>query len=774
IAKFTPGFSYDDEFGRTASDRPVIRGQATILGASGVSTFVDGVLIGGTLLDYDINDVERIEVIKGPQSALYGRNTYSGAINIITKSPTDELSGSVKVEAAEFDQYEISGSIRGPITDTLSGSLTARYYERGGTFTNIFDNSEVGQQESESISGVLYFQPNEKLDIRARVRYSRLHDDQLRLFSTAPADNNCFGPDIGGVYLGNFRYFCGEIVEQDINIDDVRLLDEKGFDDSDTWETSVSVDYEVSEQVTLTWINGYNKSSSESKFDFAANPGSLSPFAVNFGVFPAGPPPVTGTVFLIAGPVADFASVGVVDSWDYSTEFRVAYEGERFSALLGGYYFDSNSDSVGTREAPLAAAAIIEESFNAQVARQEAFCGTSCAFALQVAGESLDELVMTADRTRRVGERDNIAAFGLLEGDVTEKLTVTAEVRFARERVTSTTFTEEAIYDYLGTFIGLDHDRDGVPDALVNTGVRKSTFNSTTPRFTVKFAAADNINLYGVAARGTKPGGFNNIELETIDLDTFEEESVWSFEAGAKTSFLNGRFVFNLALYHNTINGYQLTQSIVIPSLNETTTAINNAGKVRVKGVEAEVVIAPEAIPGLIITANYALADSSFLEGTDINEGKLIDVQDDGRVNCSTGTVDGLPCQTTGDNVTPGSIVGRALPRAPKHMFNIAANYTRAISDDWSLVLNASLSHESKKFVQVHNLAFTGSATLVNASIGVENDNIRLVAWVKNLTDEDSAVAAIRFAEPTESFQRNFLGTPRVGRQFGFTGTYKF
>lgn len=229
VAKFTPGFSFDDEFGRSASDRPVIRGQSTILGASGVSTFVDGVLLSGTTLDYDLNDVERIEIIKGPQSALYGRNTYSGAINIITKSPSDELSGSIKVEAAEFDQYEVSASIRGPITEKLSGSLTGRYYERGGPWLNTFDNTKVGQQESESISGVLYFKPNDKLDIRARLRWSRLRDDQPRLFTTKPEDNNCFGPDNGGTYLGNSRYFCGEITERAISIDDVNLLDEKAL-----------------------------------------------------------------------------------------------------------------------------------------------------------------------------------------------------------------------------------------------------------------------------------------------------------------------------------------------------------------------------------------------------------------------------------------------------------------------------------------------------------------------------------------------------------------
>jgi len=769
VAKFTPGFSYDDEFGRTASDRPVIRGQSTVLGASGVSTFVDGILITGTILDYDINDVQRIEVIKGPQSALYGRNTYSGAINIITKSPSDELSGNIKAGAAEFGQYEVSGAIRGPITDTLSGSLTARYLKRGGTFTNIYDNSKVGQQESESVSGVLYFHPNEKLDIRARLRYSHLNDDQIRMFSTVPEDNNCFGPDIGGTYLGNFRYFCGEIKTRPINTDDVRLLDEKGFDRNNTYQSSISVNYQLTDEVSLTWLNGYNTSSNRSRFDFASNPGSLNPFSVNLGsIFGPG-----SNIYVIGGPVADFASDSVGNSWDISTEMRVAYDSETWHGLLGGYYFRSSNNSRGVRKAPSAFAAILTEGFNKQVTRQEAQNQPSF-FSFNL-GDSLNDLIMTADRTRVVDRRENIAMFGSIEHDVTSRLTMSGEVRIAFERIINITDRADAIYKFPGNFLGIDHNQDGVVDTLSNISQRSATFRAINPRFTAKYKVSDHVNLYAIAARGNKPGGFNNSEVISAGFGTFDEESVWSFEAGAKTNFMDGRVIFNIDGFHNTISGYQLTQSVVIPTLNESTTVIANTGKVRVEGVEVEAVFAPEAVPGLIINVNYAYTHSKFLEGTDINEGKLLDVQDDNRVNCSTGTSDGLPCLTTADNVIPGSIVGRQLPRAPEHMVNVGVNYTRDMTDELTLVLNANMSYESKKFVQVQNLAYTGSATLVNASITFKyNDQFSLSFWGKNLTKEDSAVSALRFADPTESFQRSFMGTPRVGRQFGVTGSFDF
>ena len=90
ISKTTAGLTFDDSLGRDAN-RPVIRGQANVLGSSGVAVFIDGIYFSGSVGDYNVDNIERIEVVKGPQSALYGRNTYSGAINIISKTTADRL-----------------------------------------------------------------------------------------------------------------------------------------------------------------------------------------------------------------------------------------------------------------------------------------------------------------------------------------------------------------------------------------------------------------------------------------------------------------------------------------------------------------------------------------------------------------------------------------------------------------------------------------------------------------------------------------------------------
>ena len=783
IAKSTPGFSLDDEFGRTSGVRPVIRGQSTILGASGVSTFVDGILLNGSILDYDLSDVERIEVVKGPQSALYGRNTYSGAINVITKSPTDEFSADIKAEAGKFGRAELSGTMRGPVSETVSASLHGRYFTRGGPFTNTFDGTDVGQQQSAAASLALYYEPTDRLSARARIRLSKLHDDQPRLFATDPTQNNLF-PDDGGTYLGNSRYFGGEITNQAIRYDDVRQLGEKGYEDVEALQASLAISYDLSDQLNMEFINGVNADNTDSRFDFDHVGTSLTPFAVYIGpVFPfafgPNPSPMSFAHAYVIDNPADFASVGKSTTDDHSHELRFNYNGgdNNWRGMLGGYYYGESTRFDGTRQAPAALNELLTEGFNTQVARMEAQCAAhandsalrcfqfpAIGFdAIFNFGSELEDLVFSADRSTIRGERRNVAIFGSVDFDLSSDLSLTAEARYKSEKVTSSTISRAATFDYLGTPTGL---------AITPEVVREETFNSINPRFMAKYRVNDSTNIYAVVARGDKPGGFNNINATPLGFGTFDEETVWAFEVGAKNSILDGTLVFNLAGFHNTINDYQLTQAATLAG-GVTTTVISNLGKVRVTGLEADMIYRVQTIPGWIITANYALADSKILRGTDLNEGRHLDVADDRRLNCSLGLQDpDLACSA--DNVLFGSIVGRQLPRSPKHMFNIGTSYTKELTDVLDFNMNVNVSHESKKFVQVHNLAFVGDNTLVNGSIGVSTDLMSITIWGRNLTNEDAVVSAQRFIDPNQSFQRAFIGNPRLPREFGATFRRKF
>ena len=291
IAKLTAGMTFDPEFSRT-SNRPVIRGQANILGASGVSYFIDGVYVTGSINDYDINDIERIEIVKGPQSALYGRNTYSGAINIITKSPGEDWATRAQVRASDDSMREVSATIKGPLGDSFSVGLTGRFYETDGFWTNAWDGTDIGTQESTSLSAVAVLEPSDTFTARARVYYNETRDGQPALFGQPASANNCF-EDNGSLYAGLGRYYCGELQPQPIS-NDWRFQVPDARDDNDTLQVSLAMDFELSSNLSLTSITGYNTVDAAFVIDGDYSPDSFSvanftPTGFPFAGFPVPP-----------------------------------------------------------------------------------------------------------------------------------------------------------------------------------------------------------------------------------------------------------------------------------------------------------------------------------------------------------------------------------------------------------------------------------------------------------------------------------------------------
>ena len=341
ISKLTAGLLFDAEFSRD-SNRPVIRGQANILGFSGVSYFIDGVYITSSIADYDLNDVERIEIVKGPQSALYGRNTYSGAINIITRSPTDELAGNAQFEITDDGQQEITASIRGPLTDSLAGGITGRFFNNDGPFTNVFDGSDIGEQESKSVSGVLVFAPNDDLEIRARAYYSELNDGQPAIFGTSSDANNCF-TDNGALYGGRGRYFCGIVDAPVINSDWPVQAPDAG-QEIETLNTSLKIDYAMNNEWTFTSVTGFNNRNTLFVQEADYQPTSFQTAVFTPGGFLFAGFPVPPFDFGYVGSIVDFTFSSYTKFEDVSQEFRFTYSGDNVEAIIGAYYLDQTSE----------------------------------------------------------------------------------------------------------------------------------------------------------------------------------------------------------------------------------------------------------------------------------------------------------------------------------------------------------------------------------------------------------------------------------------------
>ncbi len=751
IANLTPGLFFDESFGRN-SNRPVIRGQANILGDSGVAFFIDGIYYTGSLADYDVDTIERLEVVKGPQSALYGRNTYSGAINIISKRPTDTWEGRLAIDVAENDRYEVTAGIRGPISEGLSLGVNGRFYDFGGEFTNAFDGNKVGQQSSWSASGMLDWDNGGPFTATLRGYYNRTDDGQPALFAQGTEANNCFFDD-GALYRGGGRYFCGVLQPGEINTDFSRQFTNVGDVglEADTYNTSLRMEYELSDSLTLTSLTGYNDRTETQLTDGDYSPTSFQ--TAVFASFPLGAPlpfppaaPPRNRVIGLVGTIVDFSFANRLETSDWSQELRLSYESDAVDLLIGGYYFDQSLDSFSIREVPADALTRANENLTA---RRTAICAAN---PICFTTAPLFAVATPNDRSENLLDIENIAVFGAVNWHITPTVNLGIEGRYAEETIEQTAFSFA----------------EGAARPAPLTA--RAKFTAFTPRVTLDWQFTPDNLLYAIYAEGLKPGGFNGplaITANTIDpnldIETFAEEENTSYEIGIKNVFANGAVTFNLAAFYTDIEGYQLTQNVAVPP--NQISVVTNAGNAEIFGIEAELV---GRMGDVTLTANYALADTNFTSGVDENQGVLNDVADDRLVNCSTG--DQFPA-VAGCQSLFGSIEGRAIPRAPRHRIFADVAYLTptgiGTGDDWDFFAGANITHTTSSFAQVHNLIRTGDATEVDARLGLQNANFRIQLYADNLFSEDSVQQVLRFADGNADFRRSFVGGLRPGRRIG-------
>lgn len=457
---------------------------------------------------------------------------------------------------------------------------------------------------------------------------------------------------------------------------------------------------------------------------------------------------------------------------DFSQEFRIGNDASNaFSWQAGLFYFSNRLRSEGVRERPAGAAASVAAAQAAELARIQARMPPGVT-AISLTGPA--SLAPVANRTS-ITTIENLAAFALADYDLTDRLTLSLEGRYQSETQTL--------------------------DSAATGGRVSADFNSFTPRVTLSYQLSDATLLYGSYSEGTKPGGFNSVVFTNLaDAEvqaasgatqalrdaatlyiavndgrrTFDEEEVRAFEIGAKNTLMDGQLLFNVAAFFNQVEGYQLTGTIPNLAQSGVVSITENAGDADIRGVELDIRWSPAAVPGLSFGLGYAWTDSEFVSGSDQQQGLLLDVADNGLPNCSLGLqIPGVPCGN-GANALRGSIIGNRIPRSSEHQVSASAGYTAQLAGDWIWYARGILSYESERYVQVHNLADTGPATVVNLNFGIENDQYSIRLWGKNVFDEDAALAVVRYADAAAGFRRNFFGTRRDPAQWGLTVSARF
>ena len=652
---------------------------------------------------------------------------------------------------SEYDRYEVTGSVGGSITDTLSARIAGRYYDFGGEFTNRTGGEKSGDEETVSVSAVLEWAPSERLRVRTRGYYSESEDGQSALFLQSSSENDCFEDD-GALYAGLGRYYCGVVEPGQVNNNAAEQFAGRAGRQIDRLQASTLVDYELSGEETLTLVAGYNERDVTDRTDGDYEDTSFQTAVFTPGGFPFAGFPVPPFQFGYVGTTIDFSFENRTVTKDVNVEARYLLDRDRYDLLAGVFYYDQSVDSRDIRALPEDAGAVAGRNFRIALAEQQALCAANpvCGSIVPFFGPSVPE-----SRDRSDEDTRNLAVFGSIGVDVTDTVTVSVEGRYAEERVRRLNVDQVVGGEAVQSDLGL------------------AVFESFTPRVTLDWQATPDNLFYAIYAQGTKPGGFNSVLAARAGLPTFDEEEVDAYELGVKNTFLGGQLTANVAGYLNDLSGYQLTQNVFDEALGQSQSATVNAGDAEVFGLEVEGTFRPDALDGLGITANYAYTDAEFTSGVDETQGVLADVADDRLVNCSTGD------QFPGDDECTSlfaSIDGKRIPRTAEHQAFVDVEYRAPAPgpSGWDAYVGANYRYESSKFAQVANEAETGDANLVNARVGLVGERVELRVYVNNVLDEDSTPLVLRFADAEDSFKRAFVGARRRSRHVGANVTLRF
>lgn len=758
VMLMTPGFNFVNQQGSSGrNDRSasslVFRGLFLNLNVglnAGGNLFIDGAPVLGAQPPA-IVDVERIEVLKGPQSAYFGRSTFAGAINFVTREPGQEVKGKAIVELGSWESHDVSASLEGGLTESFAARITARSFERGGQYKNFADpgGKRLGAQTTQSFSTSVVYTPSEALKVKGYVNLFRDNDGppaQGALksesfngratidgtcvpFSQAPAGTAALGQTANS--RASFGYICGEVPTMDkipanvisgdwdtSNPNTFRALFEpnplwtrfdtnfnrKGGLKRESVQADVRVDYDFDNGYSLTSLSAAHRDKTMTLIDLNYRSGKdkVNPFNATR---PTTTVPWLQSLLISQGRFRD-----------WSQELRlISPQEQRLRWTLGGNYFDGMSPG-GTVYGLLPSG----PAFTASITEQK---------------------VKTP------------AVFGALYYDFTDQLTLSVEGRYQWDKIAQTPLV--------------------APPGVATTGVAaetlSETFTSFSPRVSLDYQITDDTLIYALFSRGYRPGGFNaalktspaalvQTLLQVVPTAgiAFDQEQLDNYEVGIKSTFLDGRARATLTFYKNDwVNG-QVGSTVALPGFTNLITVTVNNGEAELSGVEFEGQF--QATRNLKLSGTFAY-----------NKSELVSYGVGASGNCAD-------CNLVYGNF--GGAIGNRLPTTPKITYSVSAEYGDRLTDSIEWFSRVDLMHQGKKFTDFSNVAWVGAKENVNARIGMRTDNLTLEAFGANLTNDKTLNAALlgidafTFLVPPNKNEIRF--SPPMPRSWGLRATYKF
>ncbi|MFN2098724.1 TonB-dependent receptor [Altererythrobacter sp. MF3-039] len=552
-----------------------------------------GVLINGVFLQAgstfgEFFDLERIEVLRGPQGTLFGRNTTGGLINIVNKRPTDRFEGYLNVQLENFNGRRAEGAINIPIADGIYQRFSAHVLNRDGYTRNLETGNRIDGRDQFTLRSSTRFEPTDSTTIDLVFNYFSENSNRANAVKSLCTPDPTFGcaPDTVDNDFPTFLPLDFGLLSTAVRLDtfsdnpeslrEVRI-DIDPLQDNEDFLATLEINQELG-ALTLTSVTGYRKGESESyrDFDQGTRPNAFEPgtYATAFGpltINDDGNGNGVLTYFLRAGET--------VTTTDYRTAQEAFGEREQFSQELRlGSDFDGPLNFI-------AGVYYLWADFSGEVTT---YLPVNRTFGFTASGKTDDADVRS------------YAAFGELYYDISPTLSVLGGLRYTKDKKSITTASG---------FIALNPSFFG-----------EATFDDWTGRASVSWQPTPQNNVYFTFSKGFKSGGFNPGNAVN---PTFNSESINSYELGSKNLLLDDRLTLNAAIFR-----YDYSDLIVGNIVGTLATNVNIPAS-RVQGFELEAVAEP--VPGLRLEGSLGLLDAeirSQFESSDPSRGgTFFDIQ---------------------------------------------------------------------------------------------------------------------------------------------------
>ncbi|MDX2144605.1 MAG: TonB-dependent receptor [Rhodospirillaceae bacterium] len=815
VLKFTPGVQLVEAFA-PSDQRIIIRGLSPTRGRPNVAVLQDDIDVssealqnagGSLLINPRLFDIERIEIVKGPHSALFGRSAFAGALNYITKKPGEEFEGKVNVEAGLRGKAEVKISTSGPIQDTgLSVGFNAAYWTFDGFHHNSLTGERLGGSDGKGIAGAAVYRGSDTFKATLRAEYTNDDADPLprviirsSFNETVPVTARTDVPAAAGGTPGRglnispaittFPIFVGAI--PDFKASGVPVVSSPnprtGKDypgvRREIYRFTSRLDGEFS-MVNVSLLSHYGHGDTQQFFDGQQ----------------------TGNV-ATARAYAEVNQSTLTKLHTQELRFQSNDDDSRLRWTVGGLYWNEEVEQLSN-------SATCFTSVPARGAGPLTALGNPA----DTCGPYIQAFGTTRPYINEFWGRNTFhsSTYALVDFDITEQFTINGEIRrtWEREKVQgpNPALPLRGIDPYgilngpplTGAFFCGFGAPPANPACFAPVAgapiAEKSRQSFWVPRIGLNFKVNDDVLTYISAAKGVKPAGIStvgggNAPLVRANLE-YDAEKMWVYEGGVKSTWLDGKAQVNAALYYQDFSDKQASTQIVLPT-GILGTRIVNAASARVWGVDLETAFAPTE--QLNFSVGYTWLDAKYKDFVVRTGGANPIVRSQSCIPVVTYRLtDGTSRTVVNPTALPaaGAVItartcdvdksGHKLELAPTHALQFNTLFKSDIGGDMTWISELSVQAQSKRWNDDDQRSYLAGFVTMDVRTGVESDNWTVTAYVDNVLNDDTIKQAfantdfnslaIQFAPPplTVILANQITANAPDKRQFGVRASYKF